>query len=128
MAKKVEISKDGYASLLETILVNINEERNLALDRYRIQDEQIESMEDFVLQGKDVVAFLKLASERTNALFAISKEIKDITYANEVNQSTVNVKTSDDERKRLEEIARNLKESKKTIQDIKDEPTEESPE
>ena len=124
MSKKVDISKDGYIALLEKILTNIVEERDLALDRYRIQDSMMETPEDFILQGKDNVTYLKVASDRTNAIFAITKEIKDIVYANEVNQSTISVKTSDDKRKELEEIARTMREGKKKMIEIKEEPLE----
>jgi len=125
--KNVKISKEGYDQILNKVFLNIQEERNLALDRYRIQDEQIKTQEDFVLQGKDVVSYLKLASERTNSLLDIAKEIKQIAYVSELNAKSVAINStssSDDERKEMESFIKSLKSDKKDIQDIENDVTE----
>ena len=121
--KKVKITKDGYDYLLNSVFLNIKEERDLALDRYRTQDQQMTSPEDFVLQGKDVVSFLKLASDRTNALLAIAKEVKEIAYANELNAKSVSINsttTSDEERKEMEKFIKETKANKKQLKDIEE--------
>lgn len=121
--KKVKITKDGYDYLLNSVFLNIKEERDLALDRYRTQDQQMTSPEDFVLQGKDVVSFLKLASDRTNALLAIAKEVKEIAYANELNAKSVSINsttTSDEERKEMEKFIKETKANTKQIKDIEE--------
>lgn len=101
--KKVDISKKGFEDLINQVLTNANEERNLALDRYRIQDEQIESLEDFMAIGKDSVAYLKLASERTNLLVTVADKFKDIVYSSsEIESSTGDGGFSDDMRKKIE--------------------------
>ena len=101
--KKVDISKKGFEDLINQVLTNANEERNLALDRYRIQDEQIESLEDFMAIGKDSVAYLKLASERTNLLVTVADKFKDIVYAtSEEDGSTGSGGFSDGMRKQIE--------------------------
>jgi len=114
---KIDISKDGYNTLLNKIFKNLEEERNLALDRYRIQDETVKEPTDFVLQGKEMVAFLKLASDRTDTMLALTKDIKDITFANQLNDSS-NTTTSDDERKELEDLVKELK-NKNNIDDFR---------
>jgi len=122
--KKVKITKDGYDYLLNNVFLNIKEERDLALDRYRTQDQQMVTPEDFVLQGKDVVSFLKLASDRTNALLAIAKEVKEIAYANELNAKSVSINstvTSDEERKEMEKFIRETNANKKQLKDIEEE-------
>ena len=80
MAEKIEISKDGYLKLVEKVFQNKLEERELALDRYRKADEQMETAEQFALIGKNAVSFLSLASLSTNELAALAKEIKSIVY------------------------------------------------
>ena len=101
--KKVDISKEGFEDLINQVLSNANEERNLALDRYRIQDEQIESLEDFMAIGKDSVAYLKLASERTNLLLTVADKFKDIVHSSaDAETSSGTGGFSDDMRKQIE--------------------------
>jgi hypothetical protein len=69
-----------FQELLDKSLKNMEEERDLSLERYRRQDEQIESPEDFILQGKFAVDYLKVAADRSNAMIGVAKMIKDIIY------------------------------------------------
>tara|TARA_B100000963_G_scaffold361487_1_gene397170 strand:+ start:2512 stop:2868 length:357 start_codon:yes stop_codon:yes gene_type:complete len=69
-----------FKKLLDTSLKNMEEERELSLERYRRQDETIVSPEDFVLQGKFAVDYLKVAAERSNSMVGLAKMIKDIIY------------------------------------------------
>jgi Asp-tRNA(Asn)/Glu-tRNA(Gln) amidotransferase B subunit len=78
--KKVDISTGGLEKLLEKSLDNFQEERDLALERYRRQDEQMQSSDDFVLQGKFTVDYLKVAADRSNAIFNLAKLVKDIVH------------------------------------------------
>lgn len=78
--KKIEISTAGLSKLLNKSYESFNEERDLALERYRRQDETIQSVDDFIVQGKFNVDYLKLASERSNAIFGLGKLIADIVY------------------------------------------------
>lgn len=80
MAKKVEISKEGYLELINQVYQNKIEERELALDRYRMADEQMETTEQFVLMGKNAVSFLNLASNSSAEVAALAKEVKSIVY------------------------------------------------
>lgn len=102
--KKIDISKEGFENLLNQVFINANEERNLALDRYRTQDEQIETLEDFMAIGKDSVAYLKLASERTNLLVTVAEKFKDIVHSTGDPSGDLSSKNgiSDDLRKQIE--------------------------
>ncbi len=84
MSQKLEISKEGYLNLIRKVYENKLEERELALDRYRKADEQMETTEQFMLIGKNAVSFLNLASLTTNELASLAKEIKGIVYKDEV--------------------------------------------
>jgi hypothetical protein len=72
--------EDMFRSLLDESLKNMKEERELSLDRYRRQDEQIMTPEDFILQGKTAVDYLKVAADRSNSMVGLAKMIKDIIY------------------------------------------------
>lgn len=72
---KIEVNESGLQILLNTLCKNIEEERDLALERYRRQDEQVETNEQFVLQGKPMVDFLKTAADRTDSLMNLTKLI-----------------------------------------------------
>jgi hypothetical protein len=69
-----------FRDLVDRSLKNMEEERDLSLERYRRQDETIISPEDFILQGKFAVDYLKVAADRSNAMVGIAKMIKDIIY------------------------------------------------
>ena len=110
MAEKLEISKDGYLSLIKRVFENKLEERELALDRYRKADEQMESVEQFMLMGKNAVSFLNLASLSTNDLASLAKEIKTIVYKDEIS-GDINFNLSDNWKdaitERIEEVEKN---------------------
>lgn len=107
MAEKLEISKEGYLNLIKRVFDNKLEERELALDRYRKADEQMETAEQFVLMGKNAVSFLNLASLSTNDLASLAKEIKGIVYKDEVG-GDINLSLSDNWKdaisERIEEV------------------------
>lgn len=75
-----EINKEKIGELFEKFIKNAEEERDLALERYRRQDILIESAEDFVLQGKNAVDFLKTAAQRSDALLDAAKVMSGIVY------------------------------------------------
>lgn len=78
--KKVDITVAGLGKLLNKSYESFAEERDLALERYRRQDEMIQTADDFVLQGKFNVDYLKIAADRSNAIFNIAKLVADIQY------------------------------------------------
>ena len=77
---KIGINNESFVELINQVRDNIQEERNLALDRYKTQDENLDSDEQFALQGKILCDLLKIAGERSNALLNIGKMIGGIVY------------------------------------------------
>ncbi len=102
MAEKFEISKDYYLVLMEQVLKNKQEERELALDRYRKVDDQMETAEQFVLMGKNAATFLNLASISTNDMATLAKEIKSIVYKDETT-GDVSINLSDGWKEAIQE-------------------------
>lgn len=87
MAKEIKMNEDSYLALLNKVLTNKEEERELALDRYRKADEKMETNDHFVVMGKNAVSYLRLASDTTNDMFNVAKEMKGVIYK-EDSQST----------------------------------------
>jgi len=77
---KIEVNNESFVNILNQVSQNIAEERSLALDRYKTQDENIDSDESFALQGKILCDLLKIAAERSNALMNMGKLIGSIVY------------------------------------------------
>ena len=100
-----------FKELLGKSLKNMEEERELSLERYRRQDETIVSPEDFVLQGKFAVDYLKVAAERSNSMIGVAKMIKDIIYKEGSNTEGISSSSApSDDLKR--EIYKYIKENK----------------
>ena len=95
MAKDLKIDESSYLMLLNKVLTNKEEERELALDRYRKADEKIETNDHFVVMGKNAVSFLRLASDTTNDMFSVAKEMKSIIFK-EDSQAASNIPVSDE--------------------------------
>lgn len=87
MSKEIKVDESSYLMLLNKILTNKEEERELALDRYRKVDEKMETNDHFVVMGKNAVSYLRLASDTTNDLANLAKEIKSIVFKEDA-QST----------------------------------------
>ena len=81
---KIEITQDNIVKVLNTIQENIMEERSLALDRFKRQDDSIDSNEQFIMQGKIMAEYLSLAQACTNSLFNIVKLQASIVYKHDV--------------------------------------------
>jgi hypothetical protein len=81
--------EDMFRDLIDKSLKNMEEERDLSLERYRRQDESIISPEDFVLQGKFAVDYLKVAADRSNAMISVAKMLKDIVYKEGTNSESM---------------------------------------
>lgn len=76
----MEPTKELYVKLLLEFYECKKEEREMALDRYRRADEQMENAESFVLMGKNAISFLKQAADSSDGIEKIAKEIKSIVY------------------------------------------------
>jgi len=100
MAKEIKMNEDSYLMLLNKVLTNKEEERELALDRYRKADEKMETNDHFVVMGKNAVSYLRLASDTTNDLFNVAKEIKSVIYKDDV-QSSSSLPVNDETMKML---------------------------
>lgn len=85
MSKEVKIDENSYLMLINKVLKNKDEERDLALDRYRKADEAITTNDHFMLLGKNAAAFLQIASSATNDLASLAKEIKSIVFKDDPN-------------------------------------------
>jgi len=78
--KKMDPTRELYEKLISEVYKYKIEEREMALDRYRRADEQMDSSESFILMGKNAIDFLKQASNSSDAISVLAKEIKSIVY------------------------------------------------
>lgn len=106
MSKELKIDENSYLLLLNKVLKNKEEERDMALDRYRKADESILSNDHFMLLGKNAVSFLRLASDTTNDLADLAKEIKSIVFKESENGNTVSAGQSADQMRLIIDLAR----------------------
>ena len=111
MAKKVEISKEGYLELINQVYEDKLEERELAIDKYRSVDEQMETAEQFILMGKNAVSFLNLAANSSTEIAALAKEIKSIVYADTESLDT-NSNLSEDFKNQISEQVKEFDKTK----------------
>lgn len=106
MSKEIKIDENSYLMLLNRVLKNKEEERDLALDRYRKADESIQSNDHFMLLGKNAVSYLRLASDTTNDLANLAKEIKSIIFKESDNSSSATSVQSADQMRLLIDLAK----------------------
>jgi len=78
--KNMSPTRDLYESLMAEVYKYKLEEREMALDRYRRADEQMDTAESFILMGKNAISFLKQASDSSDGIEKLAKEIKSIVY------------------------------------------------
>ena len=109
MSKEIKIDESSYLMLLNKFLKNKEEERDMALDRYRKADESIVTTENFMLLGKNAAMFLRQASDATNDIMALSKEIKSILYKDaDGDKATKSGVSSDAEMRAIIDAAKQL--------------------
>jgi len=114
-----DISEEVYIKMLNEIYTKISEERDLSLDRYRFQDEQMQNADDFILQGKNAIGFLNHASNRTDALFSISKEMKSIIFRDNVESgSNSSAAMSDEKRREIADLLKNTQDKKEETEEL----------
>lgn len=73
-------TRELYENLMSEVYKYKLEEREMALDRYRRADEQMDTAEAFILMGKNAISFLKQAAESSDGIEKLAKEIKSIVY------------------------------------------------
>lgn len=105
--EKIEINAEVVSKLLAEVKEKLLEERTLALDRFKKQDDSIDSSEQFMFQGKILAEYLRAAADRTDKLFDMVKLAAGIVYKNE-NATGQTSNLSDDDIKR--EIQRQIQE------------------
>lgn len=107
-AKKVEINEESLIHTLNLVVDNIIEERQYALDRFRRQDENIDSNEQFMLQGKTVLDFLKSAQDSTEKLFNIVKLQASIVHKTTLASSSSTLSDDDIKKEIQKQITQGL--------------------
>lgn len=81
---KIDVSKESVIQLLAKMTSFKLEERELALDRFKRVNNDMETNEDFWAHGKNAVLYLNSASQSTDALIDMTKEIMKIAYKDNV--------------------------------------------
>ncbi len=81
--KDMNPTRELYEKLISEAYKYKIEEREMALDRYRRADEQMDSAESFILMGKNSIEFLKQAASASDGIATLAKEIKSIVYKEE---------------------------------------------
>ena len=85
---KIEINQDSLIKLVNQVEENIQEERSLALERYKRQEDGLDdSPESFALQGKNLIDLLTVAAERSNTLLNMTRMIAGIVFKDATLQS-----------------------------------------
>ena len=92
--KKMDPTRELYEKLMSEVYKYKIEEREMALDRYRRADEQMDSSESFILMGKNAIDFLKQAASSSDGIKDLAKEIKSIVYKDDAT-SNVEVNFND---------------------------------
>jgi hypothetical protein len=92
--KNMDPSRELYQNLISEVYKYKLEEREMALDRYRRADEQMDSSESFILMGKNAIDFLKQAASSSDGIERLAKEIKGIVYKDDAS-SNVEVNFND---------------------------------
>lgn len=92
--KNMNPTRELYEKLISEVYKYKLEEREMALDRYRRADEQMDTSESFILMGKNAIDFLKQAASSSDGIEKLAKEIKSIVYK-EDSASNVEVNFND---------------------------------
>lgn len=99
---ELEFSQESMIRLLNTIQEKTLEERDLALDRFRRQDAEIDDGNAFFLQGKILVDYLRVAADRTDALFNLLKLQAGIVFKTDGATNTASTLSDDDIKKAIQ--------------------------
>jgi hypothetical protein len=92
--QNMDPTKALYEKLISEVYKYKLEEREMALDRYRRADAQMDSAESFILMGKNAIDFLKQAANASDGIERLAKEIKSIVYKDDTT-SNVEVNFND---------------------------------
>lgn len=118
--QKMDPTRELYEQLLSKAFQYKLEERDMALDRYRRADEQMDTAESFILMGKNAISFLKAASDSSDAIANMAKEIKSIVYKDAGNDSNVNMSFGDMDKKFIIDAIKEQEENKMPDENLGD--------
>lgn len=101
---KIELTPEGHLDLLRKVAQFKIEERDMALDRYRRADAEIQSQEQLFTLGKTAVSFLHAASNASNVLHEMVKEMGRIVHKTDQPQVVNNNFADETKRAVAEEV------------------------
>lgn len=84
---KIELTPDGHLEMLRKVVQFKIEERDMALDRYRRTDQDMQTHEQVFMLGKTAISFLNTASNASTILNDLVKDMGKIVY--QTDQPTV---------------------------------------
>lgn len=113
--RKMDPTKELYEKLISEVYKYKLEEREMALDRYRRTDEQMDTPEAFMLMGKNAIDFLKQAALSSDGIEKIAKEIKSIVYKDDA-PSNVEVNFNDATKKGIIDAMRAEDKARKDLE------------
>jgi hypothetical protein len=117
--KKMEPTKELYERLISEVYKYKLEEREMALDRYRRADAQMDTAESFILMGKNAIDFLKQAANASDGIEKLAKEIKSIVYKDDTS-SNIEVNFNDATKRALIDAIKEEEERETPDEDLED--------
>jgi len=117
--KNMEPSKELYQKLILEVYKYKIEEREMALDRYRRADSQMDSAESFMLMGKNAIDFLKQASNSSDGIERLAKEIKSIVHKEDA-PSNIEVSFNDATKRAMIDAIKEEEENNIPDEDLED--------
>jgi hypothetical protein len=109
-------TRELYEKLMSEVYKYKLEEREMALDRYRRADAQMDTAESFILMGKNAIDFLKQAANASDGIYNLAKEIKSIVYK-EDSTSNVEVNFNDATKRALIDAIKEEEDKNSTLPD-----------
>jgi hypothetical protein len=114
--KSMDPTRELYEKLISEVYRYKLEEREMALDRYRRADAQMDTAESFILMGKNAIDFLKQAANASDGIEKLAKEIKSIVYK-EDSTSNVEVNFNDATKRALIDAVKEEEDKDDTLPD-----------
>lgn len=118
---RIEITPEGHAELLNKVAQFKVEERDMALDRYRRVDADMQSKEEVFTMSKSALGFLHAASQASNTLNDIVKEMGKIIHKTDQPTIVNNSVMTDEQRKsmaeQMQELVKNRRKNRKDSKD-----------
>jgi len=117
--KKMNPTKELYEKLIAEAYKYKIEEREMALDRYRRADEQMDTSESFILMGKNAIEFLKQAASSSDSIASMAKEIKSIVYKEDSGSGVV-MNFNDNDKKAIIDLIEEEEDKNNDNEDLTD--------